>query len=168
MAGATCDTTSMASYLDFLQDDMLGGGVPAMAAHMLLDSSTLAAAQAAGSAELRQQRKRPKREPSHLDGTVGDGSNDEDLDASDDDDELSGKCSKGGKRRASAAAQTKANREKARREKINDRYVVGGLRTSEAAVVRHCCLVVVQHCVQLSSFGTSFPDSCSCCTVQVW
>lgn len=165
MAGATCDTTTMASYLDFLQDDMLGGGAPAMAAHMLLDSSTLAAAQAAGSAELRQQRKRPKRDPSHLDGALGDGSNDEDLDASDDDDELSGKCSKGGKRRASAAAQNKANREKARREKINDRCDLGGgvedLRSCCGAALLPCCGATW---CPAESLCTTFPDTCLCCT----
>jgi hypothetical protein len=143
MAGASGDNSiAVASYLDFLQDDLLGGGAPAMTAQMLLDSNTLAAAQAAGTGEQRQ-RKKPKREPSgHLDAAA-DGSNDEDFDASDDDDEGATR-SKGGKRRASAAAQNKANREKARREKINDRWVQqnhilvsgnGSIRSSSSASV---------------------------------
>lgn len=111
-----------ASYLDFLQDELVvampGSGDP-------LDSGTIAAAASAqGPPPAPPQRKRPKK-----DAEAGEaGSADDDLDGSDDEEE--GRRS-GRKGRPSTAAQTKATREKARREKINDRCdAAGGLDRS--------------------------------------
>lgn len=136
-AAAGDESIAVASYLDFLTDDLLGpggigGALPQMPAGQLMDSSTLAAVVAAGAIEgqgQRQPRKRVRREPSgHLEAAAADnGSNDDDFDPSDDDDELlsggSGRKGGGSKRKGPAAAQNKASREKARREKINDRWV---------------------------------------------
>lgn len=114
MQPASFDPSCLA-YLEFLQDDMpvAGGRDP-------LDHGTLAAvsaAQGAAAAAASQLRKRSKREPAIADeGNAG--SNEDDLDGSDEDDDPR-RC----KRKPSQAAQNKANREKARREKINDRQV---------------------------------------------
>lgn len=114
MPPANFDPSCLA-YFEFLQDDMpvAGGRDP-------LDHGTLAAvsaAQGAAAAAASQLRKRSKREQSIADeGNAG--SNEDDLDGSDDDDDPR-RC----KRKPSQAAQNKANREKARREKINDRQV---------------------------------------------
>jgi hypothetical protein len=106
-AGAV-DHGSVSSYLDFLSEDLLGS------THNPLDAGTLAAAAAADPpGEVR--RKRLKREETDA------GSNGEEDLSEDDEDEPRGKS---GKRKTSAAAQNKANREKARREKINDRHVL--------------------------------------------
>lgn len=115
---AAVDHASVASYLDFLSDDLIVGS------HNPLDAGTLAAVAAAqGPVTDGKQRKRMKRDASVSDAAAfgGDaGSNEEDL-SDEDEDEPKSKGS--GKRKHSMAAQNKANREKARREKINDRHV---------------------------------------------
>uniref|UniRef100_A0A383VV66 BHLH domain-containing protein n=1 Tax=Tetradesmus obliquus TaxID=3088 RepID=A0A383VV66_TETOB len=101
------DHGSVSSYLDFLSDDLLGS------THNPLDAGTLAAAAAAQDPPGEAKRKRLKREAADA------GSNGEEDLSDDDEDEPRGKS---GKRKTPAAAQNKANREKARREKINDRF----------------------------------------------
>lgn len=116
MASGPVDDHALHSYLDFLSDDLLGLGNDA------LDPRTLAAASAADPGELHARRKRLKAEQSsHSLPAAGspDGEGDDDGDDSDDDEPQAGR-KPGGRRRAAAA--NKACREKARREKINDRW----------------------------------------------
>ena len=121
------DTTSFPAFLDFLNEDLLGGS------RDLLDSGTLAAAAAASSAQAAASHGRPKRGRFEvaLDAAGADvceGAADSDDDLSDDageDGEGRGRGSSQlvrptGKKSAAAAAN-KANREKARREKLNDK-----------------------------------------------
>eukprot|EP00882_Tetradesmus_deserticola_P011889 GHRQ01012582.1.p1 GENE.GHRQ01012582.1~~GHRQ01012582.1.p1 ORF type:complete len:185 (+),score=46.93 GHRQ01012582.1:69-557(+) len=119
------DAGSVSSYLDFLSDDLLG------ATHNPLDACTLAAVAAAQDPPGEAKRKRMKREEIEL------GSNGEEDLSDDDEDEPRGKS---GKRKASAAAQNKANREKARREKINDRHVLTAVHRQLAAAQQQTCL----------------------------
>lgn len=104
------DPALMAGYLDFLSEDLLTGS------REPLDPGTLAAVAAAQGQD--RQRKRMRRDGSNLDNSAAAevGSNEEDLSDDEDEDHRKGKKGKG-----SVAAQNKANREKARREKINDR-----------------------------------------------
>jgi hypothetical protein len=118
------DGSTMASYLEFLQDDLLGAAAASVAGGGLLDHGTLEAGlMADGGPQQRLQRKRSKREVAPVD-TGDDGSCDDDLDGSDegDDEPRGGRAGGGGKKKSAAAAQHKAHREKARREKINDRW----------------------------------------------
>eukprot|EP00879_Flechtneria_rotunda_P002063 GHRR01002242.1.p1 GENE.GHRR01002242.1~~GHRR01002242.1.p1 ORF type:complete len:373 (+),score=165.97 GHRR01002242.1:543-1661(+) len=102
------DPAAMSSYLDFLTEELVG------TSRDPLDSGTLAAVTAAQGVD--RQRKRLKRENS-MPEAADLGSND-DYASDDEDEDPKGK----GKRKSSVAAQNKANREKARREKINDRF----------------------------------------------
>lgn len=110
------DHGSVSSYLDFLSDDLLGSP------HNPLDAGTLAAAAAAQDPPGEAKRKRLKREAADA------GSNGEEDLSDDDEDEPRGKS---GKRKTPAAAQNKANREKARREKINDRQVLAAAGSAQ-------------------------------------
>lgn len=125
MAGVS-DELALSSYLDFLSDDLL------LPSREQLDPATLAGAVAAAEQQRQpgsQPAKRLKREP-HSGVDIG-----ENEDDSDDDEEEPRKSTK---RRANAAAQSKASREKARREKINDRSVWPVL--SLPHIVWVCCL----------------------------
>jgi hypothetical protein len=134
--------------LDFLSDDLLG------AAHNPLDAGTLAAA-AAADPPGEAKRKRAKREE------VEAGSNGEEDLSDDDEDEPRGKS---GKRKGSAAAQNKANREKARREKINDRYVLAAVarasRMAAWSAQQQACLWTPGHAGQVAPLAWLLIHSC--------
>lgn len=114
-AAAVADPDALSSYLDFLSDDLL------LPARHTMDPATLEAV-AAAAVPAGQQDKPAKRAKREVCDTYADGSNEDDADGSDEEEEEPRKG--GGKRKTTAAQQNKANREKVRREKINDRYVV--------------------------------------------
>jgi hypothetical protein len=113
-AAVAGDPDALSSYFDFLSDDLL------LPVRQNMDPATLEAVAAAAvpAGPRDKPAKRAKREVYDADGC----SNEDDAEGSDDDAEEPRKG--GGKRKTTAAQQVKANREKVRREKINDRYVV--------------------------------------------
>lgn len=121
-AGLQGEQASLAAYLDLFSEDFL--------LNEALDPSTLAAVNAVqasspGDEQAAKARKRLKQEPEvqgnalPCSGSQDNGSNDDEIDNSDIDDEPTKKS--GLRRKNSTAAINKASREKARREKINDR-----------------------------------------------
>eukprot|EP00877_Chromochloris_zofingiensis_P009358 jgi/Chrzof1/4676/Cz14g22130.t1 len=122
-AGLQGEQASLAAYLDLFSEDFL--------LNEALDPSTLAAVNAVqasspGDEQAAKARKRLKQEPEvqgnalPCSGSQDNGSNDDEIDNSDIDDEPTKKS--GLRRKNSTAAINKASREKARREKINDRF----------------------------------------------
>lgn len=104
-------STCLDSYLSFLGEDLMVGTEAAQTLN--LDPGTLAAAEGVDGGH----KSRPKR--ARLAAGLTDDFSDDDGDAFDDEQLASRKP--GGKKKKGAAA-TKACREKARREKINDRW----------------------------------------------
>lgn len=118
MAQPAWDPSSPAamSYLDFLSDELLFGNEP-------LDSATLAAAAAAdqgGKSPSGRHKKRVKSEGA-ASGRGDDGSSDDDIDDEPSSSQDYRQKGKKGKAAQQQAAVNKACREKARREKLNDR-----------------------------------------------
>jgi hypothetical protein len=108
MAAQHFDAEGLGSFLDsLLGEDMLIGGAQ-------LDPTTLAAAEGAEGQKAQSKRGRP---------SVPLADDDSDLEGSSDDDEGRKGGKGGGKKTKKDAAASKACREKARRNKLNERWV---------------------------------------------